>query len=68
MENEMTKSEREQYISELQVVDGMVAVSCSLIGCYGSDLMPKDEAINMIESTWPYNDYICEHCYNNSKS
>ena len=60
----MTTSEKDQYISELQMVDDNVKIPCSLIGCYKSDAVTKDKAIDIISSTWPYNDYICESCYN----
>ena len=59
----MTRTEKEQYISELKAVNGKVEVHCSLVGCYESDLMSKEDAIDIISSTWPYNDYICESCY-----
>ena len=59
----MTKNEKDQYISELKVVRGMVEIPCSLIGCYKSDVVPQKLAIEIIESTWPYNEYICESCY-----
>ena len=63
----MTKTEKEQYISELKVIGNKVEVQCSLVGCRNADLIPKEVAIDIISSTWPYNDYICESCYNRFK-
>ena len=64
----MTKTEKEQYISELKVIGNKVEVQCSLVGCRNADLIPKEVAIDIISSTWPYNDYICESCYKKTVS
>ena len=56
--------ERDEYIESLNVTaSGKVRLCCCFIGCRNSDLMLKKEAIDIINASWPYNDYICRKCY-----
>ena len=57
--------EREEYIESLPTLSGKVEMECSILGCYRTDLVEKEIAVEIIRESYPHNDYICEHCYKN---
>lgn len=57
-------TDREKYIKSLHVVNNKIELHCSLIGCHNSDFVAKKVALSIIHASYPYNDYICENCYN----
>ncbi len=56
---------REEFIDSLAITpSGKVRMVCCKIGCYRADMVEREIAISIIHASWPYNDYVCESCYN----
>ena len=43
---------------------GKIEMKCSNPYCHRSDFVKKKLAIEIIYASYPYGNYICEHCYN----